>query len=142
MKDLLVIYRDENEDQPKIKKGFNGYASEATNKDWLIQKIAKAFLTLVGTNYYDPNFGTVSGDSTGATYNPTDSNLFRQSITQAVDSVEKTIIEQQVNLPDLTDSERLVSIEIQSIVYDKIGATVEVFLLVTMANKSEFNMRV
>jgi hypothetical protein len=142
MKDLLVIYRDTSSATPTLKRGFNLSATKVVGREWMVQKIAKHFLTEVGSNFYDPLYGVFLGNLSGSTFSSEALDYFKQSIAQAVHKIEKSIIGQQILDAGLTEPEILSSISVESIKYDKVESMIEIYLQVTMVNNDTFRMRV
>lgn len=142
MKDLLVIYRDTNTEESRLQKGFNGLASIAYGRDWVIQKIAKQLLTNSGSSAYTPTYGGFLGGLVGSTFIEEDLDLYKTFLVKSINKIESNIIDQQSLYPDLKDSEILKSIDVQSMSYDQENAKMEIFLKITMANNNTLSMRV
>lgn len=142
MKDLLVIYRDTTLTDSKLQKGFNGAPSQTVGREWIVQKIAKQLLTETGSSAYTPTYGIYLGNVVGSSFGKNDLEIYKTFLVKAVNKVETNIIDQQTLYPDIRDSERVESIEVQNIQYDQKEAKIELFLKVKMVNNNVLSMRV
>lgn len=140
MRDLSVTYIDET--TGKLRRGFNGYPSKVSGRDWLVQKITKALFTETGSNKYDKNVGSAFAKMIGATTDIRSIDKMTIIITQSVEKVATDILSEQQSLSFLTDSERLLSIEVELINYDEATQYWEIFLRINMANSSVINIKV
>jgi len=142
MKDLLVTYKDTTITDGRLQKGFNNYPSKITGTDWILQKITKHLLTEAGTNFYNQTYGTHLGALSGRSFRASELDNFKGSVVRAIAKIEKSIVQEQILQPDLTEPERLKLINVDSIFYNQKEATMEIFLKITMITNDTFRVRV
>jgi len=116
MKDLLVIYSDSVTD--RLKKGLNNYPRHAKDITTLLQTIVRELLNQIGTNHFDTNIGSILYQFASKGYSPHDEDQVRSAVAMAVSQTEEKILYEQSLEPYLKNEEELVSLELDSILYD------------------------
>lgn len=139
MKDIEVTYLDSNN---RLSIGFNGAVNQIEGKEWVVQKIIKAILTDIGSNLYDINYGSRFNSLIGSPHNSESSGLLKSELVQIISKVEADIKKYQSSQDNLEDKDTLVAIEIEGIIYDNTSYSYEIQLLVTMADRNIFNLKV
>ncbi len=139
MKDIAVLFNDTT---GKLSLGFNGFAENVTGMDWLVQSIVKKLLTERGSNFYDQTVGTYFTRLIGASFNDADMETIKLNIANAVSSVEAAIKNEQAFRTDLSPEERLDSLEVTNVIYNKVDSLLEVYIRVTLANNITVTVRV
>ncbi len=139
MKDIEVTYLDSDN---RLVIGFNGGVNTVEGKDWIVQKIIKAVLTDVGSNVYDIDYGSRFNGLIGRPHNTETSGLLKSELVQTISKVEADIKKYQSTQSNIPAADTLVAIEIDGIIYDKTSYSYELQLLVTMANRNVFNLKV
>ncbi len=139
MRDILVTYTGPDN---ILRIGFNGTTSKVAGKEWLVQKIVKAILTIAGSSAYDPNFGTAFAAIIGRSINKNNPDALKLEIFQAVAKVSSSIRKEQSTILSLLSNEKLKSLEIAGIVYDSIQNAYEVELTVIMEDNSTQSIKV
>lgn len=128
MRDLGVLYLD---NEKRVNQGFNEHAEILHDHDVLVQKIIKLLLTEFQTNYYDPNTGSDYATLVGRPFNDgDDTSEVKVFILNSVKRVEMDIKTSQIGNSLLSPSEKLTSLSVTNIIYNKAETKLEVFIQV------------
>lgn len=110
-KDIKLLYVNSSDDRT-----YRGFGSKTTTYVRgiyaLLQKISKILFTTVGSDLYNPNYG--SNLPVYLSYGPQTEAEMSTYVNMAVSQTEELILADQLD-QDLDDSERLVSLNLQSV---------------------------
>ena len=112
MKDYKVCYIN---DDDVIKFGFNNTSIIADERTRLVQRVLKLLLTKSNSNTYNPKYGSAFADMIGATFDKGKHSEVSSFLKLGVSTVEKLILEEQLNNTTLSDEGRLEKIVITNI---------------------------
>lgn len=115
-KDIKLLYINAIDD--RTYRGFGSKNSGIVRGiETLLQKISKILLTVLGSDLYNPNYG--SNLQVFLSYGPQQEQEMSSYISMAVSQTEDLIITEQLD-KQLDDSERLVELTLQAV--NKINA--------------------
>jgi len=124
-KDIKLLYINSIDD--RTYRGFGSKNSGIVRGiEALLQKISKILLTVMGSDLYNPNYG--SNLQTFLGYGPQQEQEMSSYISMAVSQTEDLIVTEQLD-KELDDSERLIDLTLQAV--NKIGGNdweIEVFV--------------
>ena len=112
MNDIKVCYIDDND---VIKFGFNGTSIICDERTRLVQRVLKLLLTKSNSDAYNPKYGSTFGDMIGSTFSKEKRDEVIAFLKLGVATVEKLILEEQLNDKTLSNQGRLEKINILSI---------------------------
>lgn len=136
-KDIKLLYVNDLDD--RTYRGFGSKNSGIVRGiETLLQKISKILFTVIGSDLYNPNYG--SNLQVFLSYGPQHEQEMSSYISMAVSQAEDLIITDQLD-KDLDDSERLVDLMLQSV--NKINANDwEIEIFVQTASNETYLLRV
>lgn len=110
-KDIKLLYVNDLDD--RTYRGFGSKSSGIVRGvDALLQKIAKILFTIIGSDLYNPNYG--SNLQVFLSYGPQTEQEMSSYVSMAVSQTEDLIITDQLD-KDLDDEERLIDLSLQSV---------------------------
>ena len=112
MKDYKVCYINSDD---VVKFGFNSTSIIADERTRLVQRVLKLLLTKTNSNTYNPKYGSSFGDMIGGTFEKGKHAEVTSFLKLGVATVEKIILEEQLNDTTLSDEGRLERIVIMSV---------------------------
>ncbi len=136
-KDIKLLYVNTNDD--RTYRGFGSKNSGIVRGiETLLQKISKILFTVLGSDLYNPNYG--SNLQVFLSYGPQYEQEMSSYVSMAVSQAEDLIITDQLD-KDLDDSERLVDLMLQSV--NKIGGNDwEIEIFVQTASNETYLLRI
>ncbi len=136
-KDIKLLYVNDLDD--RTYRGFGSKNSGIVRGiETLLQKISKILFTVLGSDLYNPNYG--SNLQVFLSYGPQYEQEMSSYVSMAVSQAEDLIITDQLD-KDLDDSERLVDLMLQSV--NKIGGNDwEIEIFVQTASNETYLLRV
>ncbi len=136
-KDIKLLYVNNLDD--RTYRGFGSKNSGIVRGiETLLQKISKILFTILGSDLYNPNYG--SNLQVFLSYGPQYEQEMSSYVSMAVSQAEDLIITDQLD-KDLDDSERLVDLMLQSV--NKINANDwEIEIFVQTASNETYLLRV
>jgi phage baseplate assembly protein W len=124
-KDIKLLYINAVDD--RTYRGFGSKSSGIVRGiEALLQKISKILLTVLGSDLYNPNYG--SNLQVFLSYGPQQEQEMTSYISMAVSQTESLIVTEQLD-KELDDSERLIDLTLQTV--NKINANdweIEIFV--------------
>lgn len=124
-KDIKLLYINAIDD--RTYRGFGSKSSSIVRGiEALLQKISKILLTVLGSDLYNPNYG--SNLQVFLSYGPQQEQEMTSYISMAVSQTESLIVTEQLD-KELDDSERLIDLTLQTV--NKINANdweIEIFV--------------
>ena len=136
-KDIKLLYVNDLDD--RTYRGFGSKNSGIVRGiETLLQKISKILFTVLGSDLYNPNYG--SNLQVFLSYGPQYEQEMSSYVSMAVSQAEDLIITDQLD-KDLDDSERLVDLMLQSV--NKIGGNDwEIEIFVQTASNETYLLRI
>lgn len=138
-KDIAVVYNSGFDNLTH--KGFNSqiYTKPVAGIKNLLQKITKLFLTPIGTDMYNPGLGTTVPALLSQGASSIKTADLEAEIINSAGQIENIIKYEQATDFTLEDSEKLKSIDLESVNIEKTGSEIYVTILVkTMENFTYF----
>ncbi|KYK22766.1 hypothetical protein AYK24_00630 [Thermoplasmatales archaeon SG8-52-4] len=110
-KDIKLLYINDLDD--RTYRGFGSKSSGVVRGiDALLQKITKILFTIVGSDLYNPNYG--SNLQVFLSYGPKSEQEMSSYVSMAISQAEDLIITDQLD-KDLEDQERLIDLSLKSV---------------------------
>lgn len=136
-KDIKLLYVNDFDD--RTYRGFGSKNSGIVRGiETLLQKISKILFTVLGSDLYNPNYG--SNLQVFLSYGPQNEQEMSSYISMAVSQTEDLIITDQLD-KNLDDSERLVDLMLQSV--NKINANDwEITIFVQTASNETYLLKI
>ncbi len=136
-KDIKLLYINSIDD--RTYRGFGSKSSGIVRGiEALLQRISKILLTVMGSDLYNPNYGSNLQIFLG--YGPQQEQEMSSYISMAVSQTEDLIVTEQLD-KDLDDSERLIDLTLQAV--NKINANDwEIEIFVQTASNETYLLRV
>tara|TARA_Y100000310_G_scaffold338227_1_gene427288 strand:+ start:1493 stop:1918 length:426 start_codon:yes stop_codon:yes gene_type:complete len=117
MRDVKVCYVD-GDDNDRVKFGFNGASAIADQRSTLVQRVFKLLLTKTASSTYDAAYGSSFGDVIGSHFSVENFAEVTAFLKLGISTVEKLILDEQLNSLVLTPAGRLKEITILRIEED------------------------
>ena len=110
-KDIKLLYINDLDD--RTYRGFGSKSSGIVRGiDALLQKITKILFTVVGSDLYNPNYG--SNLQVFLSYGPKSEQEMSSYVSMAISQAEDLIITDQLD-KDIEDEERLIDLSLKSV---------------------------
>ena len=141
-KDIAILYNSERDG--RTYKGFNSsiYTTHFSGVKNLLQKITKLLLTPIGSDMYNPGAGSSIPNFLSRGPSNIDVPTLESEVISSIGQIENVIKYDQAIDTTLNDSERLKSINLESVAIQNGGKEIYITLLITTMENFTYIVRI